>query len=332
MDLTPSTLQYFFYDLQSQYNKGYKAAPSYFDEFCLTRPSKGRQSLYGWVDRVPKLRQWIGARQIQNLLAQEYTVQNLLFELTIGISRSNLEDDIFNFYGGTPSQVGKQAKTWPDDVVVPLLQNGITGNSFDGVPFFSANHPIDTSNSAAGTQSNRFDSTTSGPAPLNQANAASILAAMASLVGRDGKPMGFRATHIMVPPQLQFQAHQIFDNQIITQAVSSGGAIGNPSSGVVGVAATGNVLNGTCKIIVNEYLAGDPNTYYFFDLRDKEMQPMLWQLRKAPEFVWLNRPDDPNVFDLDQYRYGVRARGNAGYGLWFTAAIGSTTALGAEAA
>jgi phage major head subunit gpT-like protein len=325
MDLTPVALNVFFYDLVAQYNKGYKAAPSYFEEFCITRPSKGRQSLYGWVDRVPKLRQWIGPREIQNLVAQEYTVANILFELTVGISRSNLEDDIFNFYGGTPSQVGKQSKTWPDDVITPLLQAGTTTNSFDGVPFFSANHPIDTTSQVSGTQSNRFDSSTSGIAPLNATNAASIIASMASLLGRDGKPLGFRATHVMVPPQLQFAAHQIFDSQIITQAVTSAGVIGNPTSSVVGVAATGNVLNGTCKIIVNEFLANDANTYYFFDLRDKEMQPMLWQLRKAPEFVWLNRPDDPNVFNLDQYLYGVRARGNAGYGLWFTAARGSNS-------
>jgi phage major head subunit gpT-like protein len=32
-------------------------------------------------------------------------------------------------------------------------------------------------------------------------------------------------------------------------------------------------------------------------------------------------PDDENVFKRDEFLYGVRARGAAGYGLWFLTAL-----------
>jgi phage major head subunit gpT-like protein len=316
MILVPEALDIFFSDLQSDFNDGYKNAPSYFEKYSRVKQSKGRDSRYGWPDRLPNFREWEGSRQIQNVVAQEYTIVNRLWELTCGIKRTDLEDDIFNLFGATPKQIGKQAKILPDLRTIYLLQNGKTIDTFDGVPFFSGSHPVDTYNSGAGTQSNLFDSSTVGVTPLTQANAATVIAAMGSLIGRDGNPFGFWPSVVMVPPQLAFQAHQIFDMQFIAQALTGS---------VSGVAVTENALRGACTVVVNEYLANDANTWYIFDLRDEEFRPLTWQSRSAPEFVWLNRPDDANVFMQDKFLYGSRMRGEAGFGLYFTAARASNS-------
>jgi phage major head subunit gpT-like protein len=244
-------------------------------------------------------------------VAQEYTIAPKLWELTCGVKRTDLEDDIFNIFGATPKQIGKQAKILPDLRMISMLQNGKTNVTFDGVPFFSGSHPIDTAGTLPGTQSNLFDSSTVGPTPLTQGNAASIIASMGALLGRDGNPFGFWPSLVMVPPQLAFAAHQVFDMQFITQALTTGP--------VSGVAVTENAIKGTCKVLVNEYLANDPNGWYVMDLRDEEFRPTTWVSRMPPEFTWLNRPDDANVFMYDQYLYGGRMRGEGGYGVWFTA-------------
>ncbi|MHB8359251.1 MAG: Mu-like prophage major head subunit gpT family protein [Thermoplasmataceae archaeon] len=320
MIITPEALDIFFSDLQADYLSGYKAAPSYYEQFCRVKQSKGRDSRYGWMDRIPNFREWIGERHIEDVVGQEYTIANKLWELTCGIKRTSLEDDIYNFFGATPKEIGKQAKILPDLRVIYRMQNGTGAGAvtFDSVPFYSGSHPIDTTNPAKGTLSNNFDSSTSGVTPLTQANAAAIIAAMGEVIGRDGNPFGFWPNIVMVPPALVFSAHQVFDMQFVTQALALAGVAS-------GVATTENALRGSCKVLGNEWLASTPNDWFMIDTREEEFRPFTWQLRMAPEFVWLNRPDDEHVFMQDQYLYGGRMRGDAGYGLWFTSSRASNS-------
>ncbi len=58
------------------------------------------------------------------------------------------------------------------------------------------------------------------------------------------------------------------------------------------------------------------------------VRPMIWQQRLAPEFVAVTRSEDEGVFLNDEYRYGVRARANALFGLW-QLAFASKAALNA---
>ena len=58
MILVPEALDIFFSDLQSDFNDGYKNAPSYFEKYSRVKQSKGRDSRYGWPDRLPNFREW----------------------------------------------------------------------------------------------------------------------------------------------------------------------------------------------------------------------------------------------------------------------------------
>lgn len=46
------------------------------------------------------------------------------------------------------------------------------------------------------------------------------------------------------------------------------------------------------------------------------MRPMIWQERLPYEFQQMTETNNPHVFMQDEYVYGVRARVNAGFGLW----------------
>lgn len=46
------------------------------------------------------------------------------------------------------------------------------------------------------------------------------------------------------------------------------------------------------------------------------VRPMIWQERESYEFQQLTRNEDEHVFINDKYLYGLRARVNAGFGLW----------------
>ncbi len=59
--------------------------------------------------------------------------------------------------------------------------------------------------------------------------------------------------------------------------------------------------------------AGD--AWFLLDL-SRPVKPIILQVRKRPQFVAVDRPDDENVFMRKKYLYGVDDRKNVGYGLW----------------
>ncbi|MCA8878608.1 MAG: Mu-like prophage major head subunit gpT family protein [Rhodobacteraceae bacterium] len=71
----------------------------------------------------------------------------------------------------------------------------------------------------------------------------------------------------------------------------------------------------------------DPNgtaePWYLLDC-SRQIKPLIWQRREDYEFQFINRPTDTHVFMEDEYLYGVRARVNAGFGLWQMAYMGKT--------
>jgi phage major head subunit gpT-like protein len=60
---------------------------------------------------------------------------------------------------------------------------------------------------------------------------------------------------------------------------------------------------------------GGSTPWYIID-KTRAVKPFIFQLRRAPQLVRMDRPDDEHVFMHKKYRYGVDYRGAAAYGLW----------------
>jgi len=80
---------------------------------------------------------------------------------------------------------------------------------------------------------------------------------------------------------------------------------------------------------VSNYGSGVGTPWYLMDL-SRPIKPIVLQIRKRPQFVAQDRPDDKNAFMRKKFRYGVDDRKNVGYGLW-QLAYGSKAALDASA-
>lgn len=61
--------------------------------------------------------------------------------------------------------------------------------------------------------------------------------------------------------------------------------------------------------------AGTGPAWYLLDT-SRAVKPIIWQEREKYEFQQVNRLDDERVFMTDLFPYGIRARVNAGFGLW----------------
>lgn len=66
---------------------------------------------------------------------------------------------------------------------------------------------------------------------------------------------------------------------------------------------------------VSNYGGGSGAAWYLMDV-SRAIKPVIFQRRKNPEFVSLDRSTDENVFMKKKYVYGSDDRKNVGFGLW----------------
>lgn len=72
--------------------------------------------------------------------------------------------------------------------------------------------------------------------------------------------------------------------------------------------------NGVAQSVSN-YGGGAGTPWYLID-DTRAIKPMILQMRREYQFVAMDKVDDENVFSKKEFRYGVDARLNVGFGLW----------------
>lgn len=295
MQITQAALQSAFLAFDMRYQQAYGAAQPVYQRYTMEVPSSTREQRYGWMAKIPRLREWVGERVVQNASAHDYSIVNKDFELTMEVDRNDFEDDQLGLFNPTLDMMGQQARLYPQDLVNQALKDGETKVAYDGQYFFDTDHPIDLKNTGAGTQSNLFTGTA-----LTADNYATVRATMMTWKGEDTRALGIMPNLLVVPPQLEVVAKKLVNADLTT-----GGET--------------NVLKGTAEVLVVPELASAPGDWYLMDV-SKPIKPFVFQNRKAPVFTYLNQPTSENVFWHKKFVYGVDARGAAGYGLWFLAA------------
>jgi len=275
------------------FNDAFNSAKPFWQDLATEVPSTTKEEVYKWLGQMPRMREWLGERVIQNLSAHEWAIKNRDFELTIEVDRNDIEDDSIGIYRPLFQQMGQAGATHPDDLIVELLVNGFSQECYDGQYFFDTDHPL----KDGSVQSNK------GTLALSSTSYSSAYAAMMSLKGEDGKPLGVTPTHLVIPPQLRETALQILKAERLANGQT-------------------NVNRNSAEPIILPDLAAHPTYWFLLDL-SKPLRPFIVQIRKKPEFVAKNKPDDENVFMRKKYLYGIDSRDNAGYGLW-QLAYGST--------
>lgn len=187
------------------------------EAIATTVPSSTKTNEYSWLGELPDMREWIGERQIQQLKAHGYAVENKDFELTISVKKTDIEDDNIGAYSMRFTAMGRSVAAHPEKLVWGALANGHQALCYDGQFFFDTDHPV--------------------------------------------------------------------------------------------LDAGGNVTT------VSNSLAGSGTPWFLID-DTQAVKPLIYQERKAPVFVPMDDPSNPEVFKRNQFVYGTDYRGNVGYGFW----------------
>lgn len=220
---------------QASFQGALSAAPSIYTKLATVVRSTSGSNTYGWLGQFPKLREWVGDRVVKDMAASGYQISNKLFESTVGVKRTDIEDDNVGIYTPLFSEMGRAAAVHPDETVFALLKVGHSTLCYDGQNFFDTDHPV------------------------------------------------------------------------------------FPNVDGTGVAAT----------VSNSFAPGaNPVPAWFLLDTSRALKPLIYQERTQPEFTSMTKLDDEQVFTADEFRYGVRARNNVGFGFW-QMAVRSTKPLDA---
>ncbi len=229
MKINPGNLQTLGRTFSALYQQGLTMAASQSAMVSTMVPSSTGENEYGWLGKLPSMREWLGDRVINAATASEYTIKNRDFEQTIGVDRNDIEDDNIGIYSPLFTEMGRSTMAHKEELVFAQLKAGFDRPCYDGQNFFDTDHPV-----------------------LDEA--------------------------------------------------------GNETT-------------------VSNMQAGGGAPWFLID-DTRALKPVIWQERKAPQFVSKDSPTDDNVFMRKQFVYGVDSRCNVGYGFW-QFAFGSKATLNA---
>lgn len=223
MMITSSLLTALMTSFKKEYQAGQTMAEPMWNTVASRVPSSSKGNTYGWLGQFPTFREWVGDRVIKDMKAHGYEITNKLFESTVGVERTDIEDDNIGAYAMLFQEMGRAANIHPDELVFALLAAGGSTLCYDGQNFFDDEHPV--------------------------------------------------------YPEVDG--------------------------------------TGAATLVANQDIPGvDPGeAWYLLDV-SRAIKPIIYQERIPADLQQMTKNDDEHVFTADEYRYGVRARSNVGFGFW----------------
>lgn len=139
--------------LNADFKKGFEGAMPNHEPITMTVPSSTASNTYGWLGAMPSVREWIGDRVINDVAEHGYAISNKDFELTIGVKRTDIEDDNLGIYSPLTQDLGASMAKHPGKMVYTLLAAGFATTCYDGQYFFDTDHPVNAKHDGSGADS-----------------------------------------------------------------------------------------------------------------------------------------------------------------------------------
>jgi len=136
------------------FNQGLGQVATQYERIATVVPSTTKSNEYGWLGKIPGMREWIGDRVIHGIATHGYTIKNKPYELTVGVDRDDIDDDNVGIYTPMMQNLGESVAAQPDELIFSLLKNGISTACYDGQNFFDTDHPVINKAGQEVTQSN----------------------------------------------------------------------------------------------------------------------------------------------------------------------------------
>ena len=131
--------------LYTSFNDAFRAglsaqkAKSQWMRVAMETRSMASREQHAWIGDMPMLREWTGERHVWQMKQHDYVIVNRDFELTIGVKRNHIEDDV---YGKRFEAMGVAVESHYDTLVFGLLKKGFETTCYDGQYLIDTDHPV----------------------------------------------------------------------------------------------------------------------------------------------------------------------------------------------
>lgn len=275
-----------------------QAAETLYRRLCSIVPSSRSKEDYAWLGNIPVPREWVGDRQFAPLRDYEFTIRNKDWELSLGIDRSEWEDDQTGQINMRIDESAVRFARHPDRLLVDLINagnGGTMGLSYDGQYFFDTDH----SSGDSGSQSNSITHEVTTPAsPTTAEFKAAFQKAVQQMIGfkddrgeniYDAVTLGQGLElAVLVPTNMWWAANEALKVPII----------GN----------TGNIIVNMAEPVAVPRLSAS-DSFFVADVSG-ELKAFIFQERRRVE---TELKDDR---ESKWIKYMADGRYNIGYGLW----------------
>lgn len=127
---------------RTTFQNGLAMASTMHTRISTPVPSSTKEQKYGWLGKIPNVREWIGPRQVQNLQQHDYAIKEKPWELTVAVDRDDIETDNLGIYTPMFQEMGQSTGAHWDLLVFGLLKGGWTTKCYDGQNYFDTDHPV----------------------------------------------------------------------------------------------------------------------------------------------------------------------------------------------
>lgn len=128
--------------IKKTFQKGLDSVEPEYTQIATVVPSSTASNTYGWLGEMPDMREWIGERVLNDIKTHGYTIVNKLYESTIAVKRTDIEDDNLGTLTPLAEAHGRRAMQHPDKLVFSALKDGRNQMCYDGQNFFDTDHPV----------------------------------------------------------------------------------------------------------------------------------------------------------------------------------------------
>jgi len=114
-------------------------------------PSSTKSNTYGWLSAFPQMREWVGDRVVKDLAEAAYQIVNKKWESTLGVMRTDIEDDNLGQYRVMARHMADEFERFMNRHLAALIAGGFTNLCYDGQKFFDSEHPVYPNTDGTGT-------------------------------------------------------------------------------------------------------------------------------------------------------------------------------------
>ena len=140
MEITANNLQILNQGFNAQFLRGIDSVKPQRDLVAMEIPSTTASINYAFLQQLPGMREWIGDREFNNLIVNNYLLTNRHWEDSISVQRNDILDDQLGLYANRFAMLGEAAADHPDWLVWQTLMAGFTTIGLDGQYYFDSDH------------------------------------------------------------------------------------------------------------------------------------------------------------------------------------------------